>query len=550
MTYQILFLKGITMKNTLKHTLIMLLMIGSSMLQATETLTKEYAADTWHMLSFPCNDKEVNVKEYFGLQGEENKDWVVYVYKNGTGYERYNGLLKKGEGYWVTQVKKSFFVELYPLCENPTPKFYTTIKKGWNLIGTGSDRTITVNDIKENHGTQSVEKVWVYRDDEYTKLSGEDIIDIGEAYFIKTQKESVDLSIGKGEDGNYPSSQPLTREELMKLIENWKKDPSQANKLMIENANVSEITDMSDMFMEVGGYFDLSRWDVSNVTNMNGMFIACNFESMGCGHTIPENIENWDVSNVTDMSWMFSDSSFNKPLGNWDVSNVTNMSGMFYGVTYNQPLASWDVSSVTNMSSMFGYANVTTPYRGEGYDYDISNWDVSQVTEHDGFSADVPGLSSPTLTDLHNPFSITTTALNRWYNFTPQNYTRWGIIFKFRSTPLGNNINTVIGFSSGEANKYQDLGIIVRFAPNGKIDVRNGSSYEADTSVSYEANRAYRFKIDVNVDKKTYSVYLFDRLIAKDYSFRTEQSSLNSVNNMAIFSRRNAGVILGETAIK
>ena len=39
--------------------------------------------------------------------------------------------------------------------------------------------------------------------------------------------------------------------------------------------------------------------------------------------------------------------AFNQPLGNWDVSNVTDMSGMFNDANlFNQPLSNWNVSNV------------------------------------------------------------------------------------------------------------------------------------------------------------------------------------------------------------
>ena len=76
----------------------------------------------------------------------------------------------------------------------------------------------------------------------------------------------------------------------------------------------------------------IKNWDVSNVTNMSGMFWAAK--------SFNKPIGNWDVSNVTDMEGMFERAeSFNKPIGNWDVSNVTNMRGMFFGAeSFNQPL--------------------------------------------------------------------------------------------------------------------------------------------------------------------------------------------------------------------
>jgi len=36
-------------------------------------------------------------------------------------------------------------------------------------------------------------------------------------------------------------------------------------------------------------------------------------------------ISKWNVSNATDMSWMFYKSIFNTDISNWNVSNVINM---------------------------------------------------------------------------------------------------------------------------------------------------------------------------------------------------------------------------------
>ena len=49
---------------------------------------------------------------------------------------------------------------------------------------------------------------------------------------------------------------------------------------------------------------------------------------------------------------------FNQPIGDWNVSKVTNMEGMFGGCdSFNQDISNWDVSKVTNMEGMFHNAS-------------------------------------------------------------------------------------------------------------------------------------------------------------------------------------------------
>ncbi|GEM_PF-1218049 len=131
----------------------------------------------------------------------------------------------------------------------------------------------------------------------------------------------------------------------------------------ISRWNVSNVTDMSHMFNGSSFNGDISKWDVSNVTNMSGMFEYSQFNGDIC---------KWDVSNVTDMSHMFSGSKFNGNISKWNMSNVTDMSVMFLDSKFNGDISKWDVSNVTNMSYMF---------RNSQFNGDISEWNVSNVTD-------------------------------------------------------------------------------------------------------------------------------------------------------------------------
>ena len=100
----------------------------------------------------------------------------------------------------------------------------------------------------------------------------------------------------------------------------------------------SKVTDMSNLFNGNKAFKgDISRWDVSKVTDMSGMFAYSRFNG---------DISNWDVSNVTMMWGMFRKSPFNGDISKWDVSNVTIMWEMFAGSTFKGDISNWNVSNV------------------------------------------------------------------------------------------------------------------------------------------------------------------------------------------------------------
>ena len=74
---------------------------------------------------------------------------------------------------------------------------------------------------------------------------------------------------------------------------------------------------------------DSLNWiDVSHMTNMTRLFSKIAGTTKKSRYT--GDISKWDVSNVKNMNYMFSFSHFNNDISDWDVSNVENMSGMFH----------------------------------------------------------------------------------------------------------------------------------------------------------------------------------------------------------------------------
>ena len=174
----------------------------------------------------------------------------------------------------------------------------------------------------------------------------------------------------------------------------------------IANWDVSMLSDMTNMFKNCtkfqSGIYpgspvppDLSSWDVSSVTNMSSMFnnaSAFNGElfKITTTSTITDmfsratffnnnnqsSINNWNVSNVTDMTGVFFGAhSFNQPLDQWDMSNVTIMKYMLAGfngtMIFNQPIGSWNTSNVTQLNGIL--------LRNPSFDQDLSNWNVNKL---------------------------------------------------------------------------------------------------------------------------------------------------------------------------
>ena len=115
-------------------------------------------------------------------------------------------------------------------------------------------------------------------------------------------------------------------------------------------------------------YGPIDKWQTSLVTDMNNLFSTANNAQSS---SFNENIMFWDVSNVTNMSGMFEGAAiFNQDISKWKTGLVTTMANMFRNASsFNQNIATWDISKVLFMNGMF--------YNATSFNQSISIWAIT-----------------------------------------------------------------------------------------------------------------------------------------------------------------------------
>jgi surface protein len=299
-----------------------------------------------------------------------------------------------------------------------------------------------------------------------------------------------------------------------------------SNNNSLKNLNTSRSGSIGAMFLNsIGFNQNISNWDVSKVTTMNGTFSGATlFNNGDTSGTSTKPLTDWRASKCIDFTRMFnSATSFNqnisnlvnttnvsacdltqmftsasvfnngdtsgtstKPL-NWITTNVTNMSAMFVNASvFNQPIDTsnnyWNTGKVTNMFQMFASA-VTLRFNQP-----LGKWDVSNVTNMGQmfygaiyFNQDIALWKTGKVTDMFDMFrnatvfnhSINTDIAGSW---DVSNVTRMSQMFY-----LATNFNN--GYPSGtslnwSAHKCLDFGSMFRQASAFNQPI----SYLVDTS--------------------------------------------------------------------
>ncbi len=211
--------------------------------------------------------------------------------------------------------------------------------------------------------------------------------------------------------------------------------------------NLSSVVSLAHMFdncRNLIGPANINAWDLSNVTDVSGMFFNAELFNQG--------LDTWNTSSVTHMSYMFSwATEFNQPIDAWNTNSVTDMSGMFYEATnFNQPLGNWNTKFVTDMSVMFAYAS--------NFDQALDTWNTESVTNMGGIFSGAANFNQPL--DTWNTLLVTNMSfmfsgaikfdqpLNNWNTSMVTNMS--GMFYNASSfnQPIGNwDVSSVINMS-------------------------------------------------------------------------------------------------------
>ena len=178
------------------------------------------------------------------------------------------------------------------------------------------------------------------------------------------------------------------------------------NVTSLNNPDLKLTTSLGSCFMRCTSFNgDISRWDVSTITNL-GNFLYGEYQMMN----FAGDISSWDVSGVREWFQAFRDNIyFNSDISGWDVRNARNFGLAFYNCdSLTADLSSWNPERADSMGAMFqGSANIN---------FDPSGWDFSRVRYTQGMfngcnSMDF-NLSALNLTKLLNGQNFITSTLS------------------------------------------------------------------------------------------------------------------------------------------
>lgn len=154
---------------------------------------------------------------------------------------------------------------------------------------------------------------------------------------------------------------PVTKVDLIELVDSWGRinslkisdlyyinESAPKEKYDLSNLDISQINDLSYVFIYSLYNGDLSKWNISNVKRMERMFAFSEFNN--------DSLKDLDISNVNILTEMFYGSFFNGDVSNWNVENINNMFGLFSCSKFNRDISQWKFNADVSCINMF-YGN-------------------------------------------------------------------------------------------------------------------------------------------------------------------------------------------------
>jgi len=154
---------------------------------------------------------------------------------------------------------------------------------------------------------------------------------------------------------------------------------------VINNWNVSNLINMDYLFINCAliSDVDLGSWNISNVNSMRGTFQNSKISLGG------NNIDKWNVGKCKTFQALFMNCFLaDLDLSSWNVSNVVSARYAFWSstITSNNNINDWNVSVIEEASYMF--------YNCQNFDCDISSWNMSKLKYADKMFAKCPHFNS------------------------------------------------------------------------------------------------------------------------------------------------------------
>ena len=111
--------------------------------------------------------------------------------------------------------------------------------------------------------------------------------------------------------------------------------------------------------------------------------------------------------------------------------------------------------------------------------------------------------------------------------------------FKLMARPAFANLDGMVAIGGQDIEDFPDAAIAVRFAEDGHIDARDGSSYGSDASFAYDPGVWYSIVVTADVDAQTYDVEVgrcgeSPEILIRGAAFRPDASVADQLTAWAV----------------